>query len=242
MLNSKKTLRAFLLILAIFDLDDTLTLQDTDSLWQEYLVNNGLIDEKNYIEKRELFEKLYHAGILNFDDVISFSMGPLATLDYAAQKELQQDFALHHLNKIIIPQAQALVKSHFDRGHHVLIISAGHEFIIEPACTYFDVHDILCSRLIRDPCGKHHPLLKGAPLYREQKVQALLEWLNQKQISPITSYFYSDSINDLPLFEYVQIPIVVNPCPALTAVALDRNWQILDLKKEYLAQLDIFSR
>jgi len=229
------------LILAIFDLDDTLTLQDTESLWQEYLVNKGLINEKIFISKRELFEKSYQAGTLNFDDVISFSMGPLATLDYYAQKELQQDFARHHLKKIIIPQAQELVQSHFDRGHHVIILSAGHEFLIEPASEYFQAHVVLCSRLVREPCGKYNPFLQGPPLYRNQKVHALWKWMSQNQVSPLTSYFYSDSINDLPLLEHVQIPTVVNPCEKLRAVALARNWPILELKREYQDQLALRS-
>ncbi len=225
------------MILAIFDLDDTLTLQDTESLWQEYLVKKGWIDEKIFIEKRKLFEKSYQAGSLNFDDVISFSMGPIATLDFYAQKALQNDFAYNTLKKIVIPQAQELVQSHYDRGHHVLILSAGHEFIIEPASEYFSAHDVLCSRLIRDPSGKYYPLLKGSPLYRAQKVHALWTWMSQNNISPITTYCYSDSVNDLPLLEYVEIPTVVNPCDSLRSIALARSWPILDLKKEYYNQI-----
>ena len=229
------------MILAIFDLDDTLTLQDTESLWQEYLVVQGLIDHHIFNVKREEFQHAYHEGRLKFDDVITFSMGPIASLSYQEQLALQQDFAKNHLKKIIIPQAQQLVKSHYDRGHHILILSAGHEFLIEPACEYFETHDILCSKLARDPSGKYHPFLKGSPLYRTQKVHALLSWMTQNNVRPLTSYFYSDSINDLPLLEYVQIPTAVNPCPKLRVVAQARNWPILELKQEYVIQLSLRS-
>jgi phosphoserine phosphatase len=43
------------------------------------------------------------------------------------------------------------------------------------------------------------------------------------------SYFYSDSINDLPLLEVVTHPIVTNPSESLLAVAQQRKWPVLNL-------------
>ena len=51
-----------------------------------------------------------------------------------------------------------------------------------------------------------------------------LEWKSFKN-----SYFYSDSINDLPLLELVNKPIAVNPDQKLKSIAKKRNWHILDL-------------
>jgi len=42
------------------------------------------------------------------------------------------------------------------------------------------------------------------------------------------SYFYSDSINDLPLLELVDTPIAVTPDDKLRAHAQASNWQIID--------------
>ena len=43
------------------------------------------------------------------------------------------------------------------------------------------------------------------------------------------SFFYSDSINDLPLLEVVTHPVVTNPSPSLRDVAVERQWPILDI-------------
>ncbi|MFT5811610.1 MAG: phosphoserine phosphatase, partial [Rubritalea sp.] len=55
------------------------------------------------------------------------------------------------------------------------------------------------------------------------------EWLKNTNHSLNNSYFYSDSINDLPLLEQVATPVAVNPDEKLSAIATERNWQVLDL-------------
>jgi phosphoserine phosphatase len=42
-------------------------------------------------------------------------------------------------------------------------------------------------------------------------------------------YFYSDSMNDLPLLEQVSHPVVTNPDERLRHEAQKRNWPILEL-------------
>jgi phosphoserine phosphatase len=44
------------------------------------------------------------------------------------------------------------------------------------------------------------------------------------------SYFYSDSINDLPLLLMVDNPVAVDPDPSLRAEAEQRNWEIISLR------------
>ncbi|CFW33817.1 HAD hydrolase%2C family IB [Bordetella pertussis] len=43
------------------------------------------------------------------------------------------------------------------------------------------------------------------------------------------SYFYSDSVNDVPLLEAVTRPIAANPSPGLREIAQARGWQVIDL-------------
>ena len=46
------------------------------------------------------------------------------------------------------------------------------------------------------------------------------------------SYFYTDSITDLPLLERIGEPRVVNPDPRLGRVAARRGWPIVRLRLE----------
>ena len=41
------------------------------------------------------------------------------------------------------------------------------------------------------------------------------------------SYFYTDSISDLPLLERVAHPVAVNPDPRLWRLAARRGWKVV---------------
>jgi phosphoserine phosphatase len=48
-------------------------------------------------------------------------------------------------------------------------------------------------------------------------------------LADVQATFYSDSLNDLPLLEQVQQPVVTNGSAELRQTALARGWRILDL-------------
>jgi len=76
--------------------------------------------------------------------------------------------------------------------------------------------------------GVYTGKLSGIPCYQAGKVSRLNTWLDQQGKKFENSYFYSDSINDLPLLELVDTPIAVTPDNRLRAHAQQLNWQIID--------------
>ena len=48
--------------LAIFDLDHTLINGDSDYLWGEYMVENGIVDKQEYRQRNEVFYQDYQRG------------------------------------------------------------------------------------------------------------------------------------------------------------------------------------
>ncbi|MGZ5085328.1 MAG: HAD family hydrolase, partial [Usitatibacter sp.] len=46
------------------------------------------------------------------------------------------------------------------------------------------------------------------------------------------SWFYSDSLNDLPLLERVTHPVAVDPDATLRAHAAGRGWPIISLREQ----------
>ena len=69
-------------------------------------------------------------------------------------------------------------------------------------------------------------------LFRSGKVIRVESWLSAEKLSWSSlekSYFYSDSINDLPLTEKVTQPIPTNPDQSLRAKAMENGWSILEL-------------
>ncbi len=62
--------------LAIFDLDNTLIGDDSDYLWGEYLVAEGLVDEGEYRRRNEEFYQDYKAARLDIDADLDESLEP----------------------------------------------------------------------------------------------------------------------------------------------------------------------
>ena len=63
--------------LALFDLDDTLFDGDTEGEWVKYMDKAGLIQDSEFFNKMESFEKSYRQGDLNVDEYSEFLLSPL---------------------------------------------------------------------------------------------------------------------------------------------------------------------
>ena len=75
--------------------------------------------------------------------------------------------------------------------------------------------------------------MAGTPSFREGKIVRLHEWLASlgKTLGDFEqSWFYSDSLNDLPLLECVTHPVAVDPDDTLRAHAIRQAWPVLSLR------------
>jgi len=61
-------------------------------------------------------------------------------------------------------------------------------------------------------------------------VTRLNTWLAENGFSLEDSYFYSDSMNDLPLLEQVTHAVAVDPDENLRAEAVKRGWPVISLR------------
>ena len=80
--------------------------------------------------------------------------------------------------------------------------------------------------------GEFTGAVDGTPSFREGKVARLEAWLatrGQRLDEFSHSWFYSDSLNDLPLLQRVTDPVAVDPDDTLRAHAAKHGWPILTL-------------
>jgi phosphoserine phosphatase len=93
------------------------------------------------------------------------------------------------------------------------------------------VPELVAVELERGPDDWFTGEIRGIPSMREGKVQRMEQWLAARGLSwdAVHSTFYSDSMNDLPLLERVDVPVATNPDARLRAIAAQRGWRILDL-------------
>ena len=81
--------------------------------------------------------------------------------------------------------------------------------------------------------GEFTGKVTGIPSFREGKIDRLEQWLdahNLTWLSFLRSWFYSDSLNDLPLLGKVTHPVAVDPDATLKNHAEQNNWSIISLR------------
>lgn len=214
--------------LAIFDLDNTLLAGDSDYLWGQYLVQQGLVDGKEYEEKNQRFYDEYKAGRLDIYEFLAFSLHPLTLFSPGMLKDMHAQFMQQMIDRLITPQALALVDKHRQQGDTLLIITATNSFVTRPIAQAFGIPNLLATEPEMVD-GLYTGKVSGIPCFQDGKVKNLHRWLDDQHMDLQGSWFYSDSHNDLPLLYEVSHPVAVDPDPQLRDVAAQRNWPILQL-------------
>lgn len=215
--------------LAIFDLDNTLLGGDSDHSWGEFLCERELVDVDSYRRQNDQFYRDYEDGTLDMAAYVAFALEPLKLLSGNQRSDLHQEFMQEKVAAMRLPKADALIQKHREQSDTLMIITATNRFITQPIARSLGIDNLLATEPeIVD--GEFSGKIVGAPCFQEGKVQRLQLWLNEHNESLAGSYFYSDSINDLPLLEKVSHPVAVDPDKKLDAIAQKRQWPIISLR------------
>lgn len=217
--------------LAIFDLDHTILQGDSDSAWLSFLIEKGQVSKQKIGRVNKKFFDDYVNGRLVFEDYAQFSFGILSSIHISKLKDLRKEYFKTKIKPIISPRATNMIQGHKKRGHTVIISTATNEFVTRPAAEYLRVDDLIATQLEKKEHGFTGNYY-GIPNFKEGKVTNMLSWLKDNPEHQLaTSYFYSDSINDLPLLLKVGYPRPVNADKELTKVSRENNWRILNFYK-----------
>ena len=160
---------------------------------------------------------------------LEFSLAPLAATSMEELAALHLKFMQQIISPLRLPKAEALIEQHRQAGDRLLVITSTNRFIVEPICQALGIDELLAT----DPeiiDGRYTGKIVGTPTYQEGKVERLKLWLSENNETLAGSYFYSDSINDLPLLLEVDKPVAVDPDDALSAEATSRGWDIISLR------------
>ncbi len=214
--------------LAIFDLDHTLINGDSDHLWGEYMVENGIVDSQAYRQRNDVFYQDYQRGTLDNDQYLAFALEPLTHYSIDELHAWRADYVEKWIRPLIAPGTARLLDEHHHSNHQLMIISATNLFVSEPIGQMLGVTTVLAT----EPeiiANRYTGRFLGTPTYQQGKVTVLKEWIANNNQDLGGAYFYSDSLNDLALLEQVDNPVTVNPDDDLKLIAEARAWKIIDL-------------
>ncbi|CAN7729782.1 HAD-IB family hydrolase [Pseudorhodoferax sp. LjRoot39] len=221
--------------LALFDLDHTLLQIDSDYAWGVYTTRIGWTDPEAFARRNDAFYAHYKAGTLDIHDYVRFATDAVRERGPQAAAAAHADFMREMVLPALLPAARELVELHRARGDTLLLVTATNEFVTAPIAQALGIEHLIAVQLERAPLPDGGDWITGAirgvPSAREGKVTRMQAWLDERGLTwdSVHCTFYSDSINDLPLLEKVQVPVATNPDDHLRAVAQARGWRILDL-------------
>lgn len=219
--------------LAIFDLDNTLIANDSDYLWGQFLVDQGIVDPVYYAAQNAKFYEDYQQGNLDITEFLHFSLKPLAQHDSAQMHKWRAQFITEVIRPLMLPAAQELIAIHRERGDTLMIITATNRFITAPIAELYGIENLLATTPEMQN-NQYTGKFLGIPCFQAGKVTLLEQWLEEHPEATLQgSWFYSDSHNDLPLLQKVEHPVAVDPDQTLRDHALHAHWPIISLRSSH---------
>jgi HAD superfamily hydrolase (TIGR01490 family) len=215
--------------LALFDLDNTLLAGDSDFEWAQFLIEQNVLDREVYEARNQRFYDQYRAGTLDINEFLDFQLKPLARHPRATLDAWHREFMARKILPIIRNSARALVERH--RADLRAVITATNSFVTAPIAREFGIEHLIATEP-EQRAGEFTGKVTDIPCFREGKVKRLESWLahtGRSLASFEESWFYSDSLNDLPLLGRVSHPVAVDPDETLREYAVHHGWPVITL-------------
>ena len=211
-------------IAALFDLDQTLLAGFSATAFVRERLMSGRMSP------RELYDSLLGAlsfglGRTGFSGFMAASVAAYRGTAESSLVEIGDEVFEKSLATAIYPEARALVRAHQEMGHTVGVVSSATRYQVEPVARDLGIEHVMCTRLEVENgifTGKViHPTCYG-----EGKADIALQLAADHDLDLDSSYFYTDSHEDLPLLDLVGHPRPLNPNRQLAQIAKERGWPV----------------
>lgn len=216
--------------IALFDLDHTLIPFDSGSVFTRFLAGKGALADD--FEARYLDHcHRYAAGTLDMSEMHRLTVGALGTHPPQRLARWLAEFEAG-LAGLIPRAAHELVRRHRAAGHLCALVTATSRIVSTPFARALGLGELLATEPAVDARGHYTGEIVGEACFREHKRTHVEAWLARRGLDWAQvqrSWFYSDSMNDLPLLQAVTDPVAVNPDPRLRAHAEAAGWPVREI-------------
>jgi HAD superfamily hydrolase (TIGR01490 family) len=212
-------------VAALFDIDGTLLARNTASLYMTHLRRTGQARRRD-VARTLYYLFWYKLGMLDVRRALEASMAFVRGKDEAAMLADCVRWYEEAVRGLMFPAMAARVAQHQNAGHLVALVTSATRYLAEPLGADLGVEHLLVTQLVvRD--GRFTGDVIEPVCYGRGKVYWAERFAAAHAVDLDDSYFYSDSITDLPLLDRVGHPRVVHPDPRLRRLAQRRGWQVL---------------
>jgi HAD superfamily hydrolase (TIGR01490 family) len=209
---------------AFFDMDKTLISENSGSLYMKYRYKRGEIGGVELLKGLGTYLQ-YKLGML---DIKNWTANMMLQFRGLSERDLEEEcmvWAREVVFQTVYPEARSLVAEHLENGHVVAIVSGATRFVVGPIADHLGIDHMLYTQLeVED--GLFTGRVIEPICFEEGKIFWLLEFIEEHGIDLARSYFYTDSVTDMPLLDLVGHPVVTNPDPLLYRAAVKRCWPV----------------
>ncbi len=210
---------------AFLDLDKTVLRRNTTPLYMRFLRRKGLTSIREMSRVLWWYAQ-YNLGWIDFERVAEVAAGSVRGHEESLMRTLVHEWCVAEVLPLISDPAREAIEWHRSRGHVPVILSGAADYLAEEIASNLGIEHVLCTRVeVVDGRFTGRPIY---PLcYGAGKVQFARRLAREQGLDLGESFFYSDSVTDMPVFELVGHPRAVNPDPMLRARARINGWPVL---------------
>jgi HAD superfamily hydrolase (TIGR01490 family) len=211
-------------VAALFDVDGTLIARNSASLYMKHLRETGQARRRD-MARTLYFLARYKLGLLDVERALAVS---LAWIDGRIEETVRADCEAWYARSVrpyLFPAMIATVRAHRRAGHVTAILTSATRYLAEPLAAELGIEHLLVTQLVvRD--GVFTGEAVRPVCYGAGKTYWAERFAAERGVDLSRSYFYTDSITDVPVLERVGGPRVVNPDPRLRREAARRGWPV----------------
>ena len=212
-------------IAAFFDVDGTLLARNSAPLYMSHLRRTGQARRRDLALTFYYFVR-YRLGVLDLQAALDASMTFVRGRSEVAMERDCNEWYARVVRPLVYPAMAALVNEHRAAGHVPALLTSATRYLAEPLAADLGIEHCLVTRLVVED-GVFTGEVERPVCYGSGKMKWVERFAAGHAIDLGTSYFYTDSITDLPVLEQVGHPRVVHPDPRLRRVAQQRGWPLL---------------
>ncbi len=215
-------------VAALFDIDGTLIARNSAPLYMQHLRRTGQARRRD-VAWTVYYVCRYKLGLLDLERALAVSMawirGRIETVVRSDTREWYQQV----IRPYVYPAMAATVEAHRRAGHVPALLTSATRYLAEPLAADLGIEHVLVTQLVVAD-GRFTGEAVRPVCYGAGKMYWAERFARARGIDLGRSYFYTDSITDLPVLERVGEPRVVNPDPRLRREAARRGWPVLQFR------------
>lgn len=214
---------------AFFDIDNTILSKNTGTLYMKFLYKKKLAPRWK-IWKSIYWWTKYRLNLVDMENLSIRIMEDYKGEDERKTAEISIKWFEEMGKYYIFPEIIKIIEEHKKQNHILATITAGTKYTAEPISNYLGIKHAICTIPVVENSHFSGEFVKPI-CFGEGKVYWAKKFCEEHNIDLKKSYFYTDSITDMPLLLEVGNPVVVNPDILVRREAKNRGWQILEFEK-----------